>query len=194
MGRFDDPMGMDTREAKKAGLFMCLVLRHKPSVANVTADAEGWVDLEAMILGSRGVLTRSLVMDIVATNNKQRFAISEDGKKIRAKQGHSIPVNLKLEPVVPPDVLYHGTYPDVVRDILRDGLKKMQRHHVHMAEDLGTATSVGMRKGAPIVFRIDAKVMHDMGHKFYRSENGVWLVDHVPPEYLKRLPNADCPP
>jgi putative RNA 2'-phosphotransferase len=184
-------MGMTTKGAKKAGLFMCLVLRHKPSAANVTADAEGWVDLEGMIRGSMGILTRELVMDIVATNNKQRFAVSEDGKKIRAKQGHSIPVDLKLEPVKPPEFLYHGTEHAVTRVILAEGLKKMRRHHVHMAEETGTAVKVGMRHGSPVVFRIDAGKMHEFGHTFYRSENGVWLVEYVPPEYLKRVSTGD---
>jgi putative RNA 2'-phosphotransferase len=180
-----DPMGLNSRKADKAGLFLCLVLRHKPSAAHVTADAQGWVDIAALIAGSQGRLTRPIIEEIVATNNKQRFAISEDGKKIRAKQGHSIPIDLQLEPVIPPDVLYHGTYPGAVPSIGREGLNKMQRHHVHMAEDTTTATSVGMRKGAPVVFIVNAKAMHAAGFKFYRSENGVWLADRVPPEFLK---------
>ncbi len=187
----EDPMGMTTQPAKKAGLFMCLVLRHNPSAANVTVDSEGWVDIEGMIRGSRGRLTKELVMEIVATNNKQRFAISEDGKKIRAKQGHSIPVDLKLEPKVPPEFLYHGTEVDVTRVILAEGLKKMRRHHVHMADETGTAVKVGMRHGSPVVFRIDAKKMHDFGHKFFQSENGVWLVDYVPPDFLRKIAGAD---
>lgn len=181
----EDPMGLTDRKSKKAGLFMCLVLRHNPSAAHVNADAEGWVDLEGMIRGSHGRLTRELVMEIVATNNKHRFAISEDGKKIRAKQGHSIPIDLKLEPKTPPEVLYHGTYPGATKAILREGLKRMNRHHVHMAMDTNTANTVGMRKGAPVLLQIEAKAMHAAGYKFYQSENGVWLTDHVPPDFLK---------
>lgn len=179
-----DPMGLTSREDKKAGLFMCLVLRHNPSAANVTADAEGWVDIDALIRGSHGRLTRPIINDIVATNNKQRFAISEDGKRIRARQGHSFPVDLGLVPVTPPDVLYHGTYPNAVPMIMKEGLKKMKRQHVHMAAETATASSVGMRHGTPIVFRVDAKAMLASGHKFYCSENGVWLTEHVPPEFL----------
>lgn len=184
----EDPM---TSEVKKAGLFMCKVLRHNPDLANVTADAEGWVNIDDMVRGSWNRLTRSMVYEVAATNNKQRFAISEDGKMIRALQGHSFRVDLKLEPTEPPDVLYHGTFSNVVQIILRDGLKKMARNHVHMAVDTKTANSVGLRHGAPILFKIDAKLMHEMGHNFYRSENGVWLADYVPPDYLKRIPNDD---
>lgn len=184
----DNTRGVSTPKADKAGKYLCLVLRHKPSAANVTTDSQGWVDIDALIQGSRGLLSRSLIDQIVAENNKQRFAVSEDGKRIRARQGHSFPVELGLLPVEPPAVLYHGTHPQALAAIQRDGLKKMQRHHVHMAVETGTATSVGMRRGAPVILQVDAKAMHVAGHTFYCSENGVWLTDAVPQQYVKVLP------
>ena len=179
-----NPMGLKSSKADKAGLFLCLVLRHKPHYARVAADAQGWVDIEALILGSDGRLTRPIIEEVVATNNKQRFAISEDGKRIRAKQGHSFPVDLGLMAIVPPDVLYHGTYPGALSAILREGLKKMGRHHVHMADEVKTATTVGLRRGAPVILQVNAKGMTQAGFQFFCSENGVWLTDHVPPEFL----------
>lgn len=171
-----------------ASKFMSLVLRHKPQTANVTPDAFGWVDIEALIEGSRGKLTRGLIDAVVVENDKQRFAVSQDGKRIRARQGHSFPVELDLQPLPPPDVLYHGTYVSALGAIQREGLKKMQRHHVHLAAETGTATSVGMRRGAPVILVIDAKAMHLEGYTFYCSENGVWLVDAVPVKYIKVQP------
>lgn len=164
--------------------YLSLVLRHKPEVANVQMDAHGWVDIQDLIRGSRGRLTRDTVQEAVATDPKGRFALSPDGKKIRATQGHSVPVDLELVAVEPPTFLYHGTTYKVFDAIRRDGIKKMDRHHVHLAEELGTAESIGIRKGSPVVFRIRAKDMHEFGHKFYRSENGVWLVDFVPPDFV----------
>lgn len=183
----ETPNQVVSKETKNAGKFLSLVLRHEPSAANVSLDAEGWVYVDYLINGSGGKLTRSIIDEVVSTNDKQRFAISDDGKWIRANQGHSVVVDLKLKPEVPPEFLYHGTNYQVTRVILSEGLKKMQRHHVHMAEETGTAVKVGMRQGAPVVFRIDAKKMHDFGHEFFKSENGVWLVDYVPPDFLRRV-------
>ena len=169
----------------KASHFLSKVLRHDPAAANVTLDAQGWADIDALIVGSGGRVTREALDAAVAENDKQRFAISEDGKRIRARQGHTVPVELGLKAEVPPEVLYHGTYPDAVKAILREGLQRMKRHHVHMAKDSDTANAVGRRKGAPVLLQIEANAMHAAGHKFYQSENGVWLTEHVPPEYLK---------
>jgi putative RNA 2'-phosphotransferase len=93
---------------------------------------------------------------------------------------------LQLEPVSPPDVLYHGTGHKAVDAILQTGLNKMSRHHVHLSADIATAKTVGARYGKPVVFIVDAAAMHEAGYTFYCSDNGVWLVDHVPPEYLQK--------
>lgn len=169
----------------KNSKWLSMILRHQPESIGLTLDDEGWADIDDLVAKSRGRINREQVLDAVQDNDKQRFAVSDDGKRIRARQGHTIEVDLKLEPITPPDVLYHGTYPKAVAAIQREGLKKMQRQHVHMAADLHTASSVGMRRGSPVVYTVLSARMHEDGYLFFRSENGVWLTDHVPSQYLK---------
>ncbi len=120
-------------------------------------------------------------------HDKKRFAFDATGTLIRANQGHSVDIDLQLEPVEPPAVLYHGTGHGSADSIARQGLLRMSRHRVHLSPDPETARRVGARHGRPVIFTVDAAAMHQAGHLFCRSENGVWLVDHVPPEYLRRL-------
>ena len=124
---------------------------------------------------------------MVARSDKQRFSFDETGIRIRANQGHSVSVDLELKPVTPPDVLYHGTGDHTAPLIVRAGLLKMSRHHVHLSPDVATATSVGARHGRPVVFAVDAARMHRDGYSFFRSANGVWLVDHAPAVYLQQI-------
>jgi len=166
----------------QASRFLSLILRHRPEKIGLTIDADGWAEIEEITAKSH--LTRQMIDVAVRDNAKQRFAVSEDGKRIRARQGHSIDVDMKFKAVKPPTVLYHGTYPRVVGDIWKYGLKKMDRQYVHMAAETSTASSVGMRRGSPILFEVQAAAMYAAGFEFYCSENGVWLTDHVPPEFL----------
>ena len=133
-------------------------------------------------------LTRERLREIVRTSDKQRFAFCTDdihgGTRIRANQGHSIPVDLALAPVAPPDVLYHGTVARFLPSIRREGLRRGQRHHVHLSADRETASRVGSRRGEPVVLTVNAHQMHADGHPFYRSANGVWLTEQVPPKYI----------
>lgn len=174
----------------KAGRFISLVLRHHPEAAGVVLDGQGYADTEALIRGvarkfpgfSRGDLER-----IVRENNKQRYGFSEDGSKIRARQGHSIPgIDVGLQKCVPPEVLFHGTAAGVSGKIFREGIMKMSRQYVHLSKDFSTAENVGRRHGKPFVFLVRSGDMHRAGHEFFLSENGVWLTDHVPPEFLDR--------
>lgn len=168
--------------------FLSLVLRHRPEVIGITLDAEGWVPVEDLLAASaRGgrAITREQLDAVVRTNDKQRFAFSADGTRIRANQGHSLPIDLGLVSVEPPELLYHGTVSRFLESIRRDGLVKGNRHHVHLSPDIQTATKVGQRRGRPVVLVIEAGRMFRDGHKFYRSENGVWLTDAVPPGYLR---------
>lgn len=121
---------------------------------------------------------------MVATSDKQRFSFDDTKTRIRANQGHSAEVDLQLQPQIPPDVLYHGTAERSLPVILRSGLLKMSRHHVHLSREVETARKVGMRHGRPVVLAIDALVMQQAGFTFYCSDNGVWLVDEVPVQYL----------
>ena len=123
--------------------------------------------------------------EVVATNPKRRFAVADDGTRIRANQGHSVDVELGYDEVAPPEVLFHGTVARSVGAIRTKGLLKMSRHHVHLSVDEATATAVGGRRGRPVILRVRAGDMHRAGHVFYVSDNGVWLTDHVPPEYVE---------
>lgn len=119
------------------------------------------------------------------TNDKQRFAFNENQSKIRASQGHSISIDLQYTAVQPPEFLYHGTIAKYLPEIKAKGLLKMNRHHVHLSEDITTATKVGARRGKPIVLQIAAAAMATDGIQFFTSANGVWLTDSVPPSYIK---------
>lgn len=169
---------------KRVSRYLSLILRHEPEKAAVTPDGEGWVDLDRLVENSPEWVTTQAVIDAVAGNDKQRFSLV-DGR-IRANQGHSIKVDLGLQAMTPPHLLFHGTYPGAIGAIEREGLRKMNRHHVHLAEETGTATTVGRRTGTPIVFTVLAGAMHEAGYVFYRSINGVWLTDQVPPKFLRR--------
>ena len=184
-------MKIDKSELAKHSKFLSYVLRHKPDSINIQLDDNGWVDvsvlLEALTAAGKNI-TLELLAEIVEKNDKKRFAFSEDGNRIRANQGHSIvEVNLQLERIQPPEILYHGTVERYMDDIQESGLQKMNRHHVHLSEIIETATNVGSRRGKPILLIVKAGLMHEEGFAFYRSENGVWLTDNVPWEYLKRL-------
>ncbi len=164
-----------------------LILRHEPTKFGVELDRSGWASVEHLLtaLAAHGhPITRTELDKIVVTSDKQRFALSPDGARIRANQGHSIDVELELAPATPPATLYHGTVDRFVASIQAQGLVKGERHHVHMSADVETATVVGGRRGKPVVLVIDAAKMLADGHAFLRSQNGVWLVDHVPARYL----------
>jgi putative RNA 2'-phosphotransferase len=127
------------------------------------------------------------LVECVKTNDKQRYAFNESGDLIRANQGHSVKVDLQLEEREPPETLYHGTVEWFMASILKDGLIRGKRHHVHLSKDVETATKVGARRGKPVILKVDAGRMHQEGYKFWLSANGVWLTDSVPPSYLSRL-------
>lgn len=169
--------------------FLSLVLRHDPGVIGIALDANGWVDVDELLAACERAgkrVSRELLEEIVSTSDKKRFSFSEDGRRIRANQGHSVNVDLGLRPMEPPDVLYHGTAERNLGSILRQGLVKGKRHHVHLSADTDTAKAVGRRHGTPVVLSIDAAAMVEDGFSFYRSENGVWLVDEVPAKYISR--------
>ena len=163
------------------------MLRHHPAAVGIALDEGGWVDVDELIAASPPgppLLGRRLD-HVVATNNKKRFAFSEDGRRIRASQGHSVEVDLGLAPVEPPDVLYHGTAAPTLPLVLREGLKPMSRQDVHLSADVETAVRVGARHGRPVVLAVDAAALAATGHVFRVSANGVWLTDAVPPTHLR---------
>lgn len=167
--------------------FLSRVLRHHPEAIGLTLDSQGWADVEHLLALARrhGVaLTQELLQEVVEQNDKQRFSFDEDKRRIRANQGHSIPVELGLEPVRPPEFLYHGTTAANIAAIRKQGLLPGRRNDVHLSTDESTAARVGGRHGSPVVLRIRAALMHAAGYRFYLSANGVWLTKCVPVEYL----------
>jgi len=179
---------VDDKRIVKISKFLSKHLRHSPEALGLRLEAGGWVEVETLLraCAKRGFeITRTQLEEVVAQNDKQRFSFDETGTRIRANQGHSVEVDLQLEPLAPPPVLYHGTARHNVAAILETGLRKMNRHDVHLSTDVETATKVGRRHGAPVVLRVEAAAMHEAGFTFYRSANGVWLVESVPPEYLR---------
>jgi putative RNA 2'-phosphotransferase len=172
----------------KISKFLSLVLRHSPETIHLNMDKNGWVNINELISNANKYknmrLNTDLIKLVVETDDKQRFIISDDGKRIRANQGHSITVDLELENKTPPDVLYHGTASRFLDSIMKGGLKPISRQYVHLSSTEETALTVGKRHGNPVVLYIDAKNMYEEGYKFYLSENKVWLVDNVPVKYI----------
>jgi len=170
--------------------FMSYVLRHRPQAIGLHLDEQGWASVDELIktaVSHGKPLTRTIIEEVVAKNNKKRFAFSADGTKIRASQGHSIPIDLGLTAVNPPHFLFHGTATKFMTSITQQGLKPRRRHHVHLSVDYETAVNVGSRHGTPIVLQVDAARMVADGFEFYLSENRVWLTDTVAPEYFTML-------
>jgi putative RNA 2'-phosphotransferase len=177
-----------TRDLIKASKFLSLVLRHRPEHIGLTLDANGWADVGELIekASAHGVsLTRELIAEVVATSDKQRFALDAAGERIRANQGHSVDIDLCLEPKEPPAILFHGTAATTLPAIRGEGLRPGSRQHVHLSPDEATAIRVGQRHGRPVVLRVFAGKMWGQGAPFYCSANGVWLTPAVPPEFIE---------
>ena len=169
---------------KSTSKFLSLILRHKPQVVGLELDEHGWADVEELIRCVKG-LDLATLEQTVAQDEKQRYSFSADKKLIRANQGHSIPVDVELAELEPPEILYHGTGEKSSASIKSQGLLKMSRLYVHLSSDIETATKVGRRHGKPKIFVVESGKMFADGFKFYRSVNGVWLTEHVPAKYLK---------
>lgn len=177
---------MNEKQIKTISKFLSFILRHNPQTIGLHLDEEGWADVDELLAkaASQHLITRELLDEVVTTNDKRRFTFNEDGTRIRASQGHSISVDLNLEKMDPPEYLYHGTVSKFIDAIKAEGLKKMDRQHVHLSRDKETATQVGSRRGIPHVLTISSGQMHQAGFAFYLSENLVWLTDHVPEQYI----------
>jgi putative RNA 2'-phosphotransferase len=186
---------VDRSRAVRISKLLSLGLRHDPAALGVERDPAGWASTTDVLRGldARGeAVTAEDLVEIVATNDKQRFALSPDRTKIRANQGHSLDatgattVNLGLERREPPEVLYHGTVRRFLDAIRREGLSRQTRTHVHLSTDIDTARIVARRRsGERVILTVKARAMHDAGHAFVLSENGVWLTEAVPPEFLE---------
>jgi len=176
----------------KISKHLSYVLRHNPGAIGITLDKNGWADVDLLIEKSQDKIefTFEDLKEVVKTSDKQRFKFNDDETLIMANQGHSIDVDLQLKPIVPPFKLYHGTAPRFLPSIMKEGLKKMNRHHVHLysEENMDKAKNTGSRhqKGVEAaVLIIEAKQMNNEGYKFYKTDNDVYLTDAVPPKYIK---------
>lgn len=177
---------MDDHKLSKA---LSYYLRHAPQELGLQLQPGGWVEqaeLLQALLGKGIHADQSDLERVTRTSDKQRFAIQDS--RIRANQGHSAKVDLELQPRVPPALLYHGTPQTSVDSILKQGLHKGKRHHVHLSPDPQTAVQVGQRRGKPVILKIHAEAMQQQGHIFYCSANGVWLTENVPPQFVEAPP------
>ena len=177
------------KKLRKVSKFLSMVLRHNPGYLGLEMDDAGWVTVKQLIDGARDhekapTFTFDTLKEIVKTNNKKRFEFNEKETQIRASQGHSVQVELGNEAIEPPEYLFHGTAEKTVPAIRSAGLLKMNRHAVHLSQDHDTAYKVGMRHGKPIILQVEAKKMHDDGHKFFLTQNDVWYTEHVPTDFL----------
>lgn len=167
---------------------MSLLLRHQPEILNLTLDSAGWIAVDTLLQAlapTEHAMSADDLARLVKNNDKQRFVLSPDGRNIRAAQGHSVPVALGLTPLAPPDVLYHGTVARFLDDIFREGLQPMERRQVHLSAQPELAKKVGARRGKPVVLTVQAQAMYRQGFHFYQADNGVWLTDTVPAEFLE---------
>jgi putative RNA 2'-phosphotransferase len=188
---------MNQQRIIRVSKYLRKYLRHQPEHLGLTLAPGGWVAVDELLAAcahQNFPISRDELADVVATNDKQRFAFDPSGTRIRANQGHSVTIDLGLEPLTPPDTLYHGTGHRAVASILREGLHRMSRHHVHLSKDIPTARKVGSRHGRPSILAVDTAAMHRDGYAFFCSANGVWLVDHVPPSYLRLVAEEEPAP
>jgi len=178
---------MTKNTIRQRSKLLSLILRHKPERAGLRLGDGGWVevdDLLAGLLAMKKPMTRAQLIEVVQTNDKKRFTLSDDGKRIRAAQGHTVNVKLGLAPVTPPNVLFHGTATRFLDAIQREGLRPMKRDHVHLSADTETASKVGRRHGKIVILTIDTRGLHAEGQDFYQADNGVWLTGPIGPKWF----------
>jgi putative RNA 2'-phosphotransferase len=178
---------LDDRRLVKTSKYLSRHLRHEPERLGLTLEPGGWVRVDELLQACAAhgfAITADDLREVVARNDKRRLSFDDDAVRIRANQGHSVEIDLGLAPATPPDLLFHGTGAGSVESILRHGLQRRGRHHVHLSADRETARRVGARHGKPVVFDVAARRMQADGHTFFVSDNGVWLTDEIPPAYL----------
>ena len=173
---------------ERVSKFISLVLRHKPQEANLVLDKYGYARTSELVAGVKKKypeFNNDILIKIVETDEKQRYSFKDNGKLIRANQGHSFPVDLGLEAQQPPLLLFHGTSTKYLDSIMEKGIISKSRQYVHLSKDIDTAHTVGLRHGAgTVILVVSAEQMWKDGYKFFLSDNGVWLVDEVPTKYL----------
>lgn len=168
---------------------LSFILRHRPDSVGISLDSHGWADVGELIaaISKQEPIDMELLERTVKTDDKSRYSFNADKTKIRANQGHSIPVDVELVLTPTPDMLWHGTAEKYEDGIDADGLVPKSRLYVHLSKDRDTAIKVGTRHGKPLLYAVDSASMQRDGFEFFLSVNGVWLVRCVPTKYLKKL-------
>jgi putative RNA 2'-phosphotransferase len=167
---------------RKKSKFLYKILRHDPKLVGIALDEKGWAKVSDILMVLK--IKKNELDEIVETNDKKRFEFDNDQIKIRARQGHSIKVDVELQPHIPNHKLYHGTASKFLPSIKKHGITKQSRNHVHLSDNIQTAIAVGSRHGSPVILEIDAVLMYQDGFKFYKSNNNVYLTDHIQPKYI----------
>jgi putative RNA 2'-phosphotransferase len=183
---------MEANKLKQISKSLSYVLRHRPDSLGIDLETGGWIAVDVLLPAfekSGKHLSPEILREVVASNDKQRFEFSDDGLRIRARQGHSVGVELGYEPATPPAVLFHGTAAHNLDSIFEKGLLKGRRHHVHLSTNKQSMIQVAMRHGKPVLLVVQASQMHAAGHKFFVTGNNVWLTEHVPPNYIAVVPD-----
>lgn len=178
---------MTEQDKKRIGKFLSLILRHHPDKIGIELDEQGWANVKELIekcKKHRYHFSMEDLIEVVETNDKKRYSFNEKRSKIRANQGHSIDIDLALSAIEPPEFLYHGTATRFISSIMKEGIVKGGRQHVHLSKEKETATKVGSRHGKPAILTILSGQMHRDGVLFYQSDNGVWLTDYVDVKYI----------
>jgi putative RNA 2'-phosphotransferase len=186
---FDLGTQMSSTNQKQISKSLSYVLRHRPDSIGINLDGNGWIAVDTLLSAFQAHgqdIPRDVLERVVAESDKQRFEFNDDKSRIRARQGHSVEVDLGYESAIPPPTLYHGTAVKNLESIFKRGLLKGNRHHVHMSTNQETMSRVGMRHGKPVLLSIKAEKMYIDGHQFFLTGNNVWLTDHVPPQYISR--------
>jgi len=133
----------------KLSIYLSFLLRHKPEDAGLPMDKHGWVSVEELIDGinrtGKYKIDGQLLCEIVKEDKKGRYRYNEDGTRIKACQGHSIPwVEPELTMMEPPEYVYHGTTTEAWEKIMASGaVNKMSRHAVHTQADVEKARAAG---------------------------------------------------
>ena len=188
-------INLNNSKIVKLERYMSYLLRHHPEDLNLNMDNCGWVKLDELITKLNESkkysenITKYTIFEVVKKSSKKRFDTEEYNKNIyiRANQGHSISVDLNLNSICPPDILYHGTADRFSKSIDENGILKMSRQYVHLSSDIETAKQVGMRHGNCLIYKVYAGKMYREGYKFYLSKNNVWLTDFVPNLYIEKI-------
>ncbi|KMT61625.1 RNA 2'-phosphotransferase [Paenilisteria newyorkensis] len=175
---------MNSKEYSKLSKEISYALRHAPWEFELELDDLGFTPIESLLQSLRKIdgwkdIEQEDIEKMIFNSQKKRHEII-DGK-VRAFYGHSIPNAIKREEVEPPTYLYHGTSPEFIDDIRKNGLLSKARQYVHLSEDTNTADIVGKRKNSsPVILKIDTKKAEEQGSKFYFGNERVWLSDIIP--------------